>query len=118
MIFGYDLCTKEYGIRPFCPLCWRLMANGPIEGTFRCRHCGTVHVAKGVKEQLHRSSKGQVLAEILKRKAVKVRTLQRRFPLLPVQDIVKELEREGRVAIQQSGFAGHNLFHGKLVVLR
>jgi len=115
MIFGYDMCTKAYGGRPFCPICWRLIANGPVEGSFRCRRCGTVHVAK---EQLRRSSKGQVLAEILKRKAVKLQTLHRRFPLLPVQDIIKELEREGRVAVQQSGFAGHNLFHGKLVVLR
>jgi len=97
------------------------MADGPLKGIFRCRRCGFERVEPSVGfnalERLRRTSKERVLSEIRKRKAIKMKTLQYHFPDLPVMQILRELVQEGRVTIQQSGFAGHSVAHGKLAVL-
>jgi hypothetical protein len=97
------------------------MADGPVEGVFKCRRCGTErvesHVEPDVLERLHRIPTEKILLEIMRRGAVKTKTLQRRFPDLPVRRILRELVQDGTVTLQQSGFAGHSLVHGKLAVL-
>jgi len=109
--------------RPRCGGCGRFMSNGPVSGAFQCKSCNDILWTRDATPwDLYRYQqnlllpKQQILTFIQKKKATTSRTLKRHFPKIPVSKFVNELFREGRIKIQQSGYAGHSLYHEKLLV--
>ena len=101
------------------------MSNGPVMGAFQCKYCGDVYFTKEVNYlEVKRyqdnllAPKRQILDFIRRRSVVTWKILHHHFPGVPVVKIVNELVREGKVEIQQSGYKGHSLAHGKLLVAK
>lgn len=108
--------------------CGCFMAKRGPKGYWYCRFCDWWYcqgepneVALSRYLQTLTIGKSGIYALILRRKAIKLDTLRRSCRDIRFKDFrrfLDELETEGKVVIQQSGFAGHSVYHGKLVVAR
>lgn len=115
--------TLAKGDRRQCWLCNRFLSKGPIPGAFQCKFCDWIYLTdkvnpmdiKRYNENLC-SPKRRILDFVQHRKATTTKTIHEHFPDVPVLRIVNQLRREGKVAIQQSGYLGDSLHHEKLVV--
>jgi hypothetical protein len=119
---GVDVLTN-----PLC-ICGRFMAKRGPKGYWYCRFCDWWY-CQGEPNELALSrylqsltmGKSGIEALIRRRKLIRLDTLRRLCGDVSLRDFrrfLNELESEGKVAIQQSGYAGHSLYHGKLVVAR
>jgi len=118
---------KEVQVLMLCA-CSRFMAKRGPKGYWYCRFCDWWYCT-GERNELALSQylqsltigKSGIHALISQRKAIKLGTLRRFCRKIPLKDFrrfLNELEDEGKVEVQQSGYVGHSLSHGKLVVAR
>lgn len=105
--------------------CGSFMRHGKREGVYKWFYCPRCKVWEQqrvewnwAKEARTPSPKQAVLATIITRQIIKLPTLRREHPDVSLDKILRELQEEGAVEVQQSGFLGDNLHHEKLVVVR
>jgi hypothetical protein len=101
------------------------MRHGKREGVYKWFYCSRCRVWEKqrmewnwAKEAQAPSPKQKILTTIITRKAISRPTLHRQHPDVSLNKVLRELEEEGAVEVQQSGFLGDNLHHEKLVVAR
>jgi len=102
------------------------MAKRGPKGYWYCRFCDRWDCDPADKNEsalYYYQTQGEhaIYREVVRVKTVSVQTLRRRFRDMARRDFyqfLKQLETEGKIEIQQSGFTAHSIRHGKLVVAR
>jgi len=100
------------------------MAKRGPKGYWYCRFCDRWDCDPADKNesalyQYQTQGKFAIYHEIVRVKTVSLQTLRRRFHDIARRDFhrfLKQLETEGKIEIQQSGFAADSIHHEKLVV--